>query len=91
MIQVVVRGENVFHTIMGEGASTCIMSMSCCKALGSPSLTQSLMMLKSFDGRGFKPYEMINSLPVELVSKTISVEVKVIDEELDYNLLLGHT
>lgn len=29
IIQVIVRGKNIHHYIMDEGASTCIMSMSC--------------------------------------------------------------
>jgi hypothetical protein len=29
-------GKNVFRTVINEGASTCIMSMSCWKDIGSP-------------------------------------------------------
>lgn len=38
MIQVVVRGKNIFFTIVDEGASTCIFSLSCWKASSSPQL-----------------------------------------------------
>ena len=50
LIQVKALNKTVHRTIIDEGASTCIMSMSCWKNLGSPSLSRSSTMLKSFDG-----------------------------------------
>jgi hypothetical protein len=41
MIQVIVHGKNIHHSIVDEGASTCIMSLSCWKVIGSPQLSQS--------------------------------------------------
>lgn len=75
---------------MEKGASTCIILMSCWKAIGSPQLSQSSTTLKAFDGRTYKLCGILNSLQVELGGKTISIEVKFIDEPLYYNLLLGH-
>jgi hypothetical protein len=49
-IQVVVWNQSIHRTILDEGASTCVMSLSCWKPLGSPSLNQSPTTLKSFDG-----------------------------------------
>ena len=40
----------VHHTIIDEGASTCIMSLKCWKSLGSPRISQSSTTLKAFDG-----------------------------------------
>ena len=91
MIQFTSHGKNIHHSIVDEGASTCIMSMSCWKAIGSPQLNQLTTTLKSFDGRTYKPYGILNSLQVELGGKTVSTEVEVIDGPLDYNILLGHT
>jgi hypothetical protein len=38
-IQVIVENKNICRTIIDEGDSTCIMSITCWKAIGSPSLT----------------------------------------------------
>ena len=48
-----VVGQKVFGTILDEGASTSILSLSCWKSIGSPELVKSPMTLKSFDGRRF--------------------------------------
>ena len=77
--------------MIDEGATTCIMSFSFWKALGSALLTTSTTILKAFDRHLLKPHGIITSLPIELGAKTISLEVEVIDVSLDYNLLLGWT
>jgi hypothetical protein len=90
-IQSVVCGKNVHHTILDEGASTCVMSLACWRSVGSPTLNQSPTTLKEFDGCGFKPYGILSSLTVEVGGKTAYVEVEVVDSPLDYNLLLGRS
>jgi hypothetical protein len=90
-IQVLVQDKTIFRTVIDEGASTCVMSLNCWKAIGSPSINQSSNTLKDFDGRGFKPYGVINALPIVLEGKTVTVEVEIVDASLDYNLLLGHS
>jgi hypothetical protein len=40
-IQILVGGKNIHHTILDEGASTCVMYLPCWRALGSPKLTLS--------------------------------------------------
>ena len=42
--------KKVFRTVLDEGASTSVLSLSCWKAIGSPELMKSLTTLKSFDG-----------------------------------------
>ena len=84
-----VVGKRVFITILDEGASTSVLSLSCWKAIGSPKLVTSPTTLKSFDGQGFHPHGLISALAVELGGKTISIQVEVVDTPLDYNLLLG--
>jgi hypothetical protein len=59
--------------MIDEGVATCIMSLSCWKALGSPQLTTSPAILKSFDGHLFKPHGIITPLPIELGGETISL------------------
>jgi len=49
LIQVKALNRNVHQTIIDEGASTCIMSMSCWKTLGSLPFSQSPTTLKAFN------------------------------------------
>jgi len=91
MIQVVVRNKTIHYIIIDEGASTCIMSHTCWKAIGYLQLNQPPSTLKYFDGIGFKPYEIRNSLQVDLARKMVSIEVEVINGPLDDNLLLSQT
>jgi hypothetical protein len=86
-----VQEKTIFRTVIDEGASTCVMSISCWKVVGSPSLNQSPTTLKYFDGRGFKPFGVLNAFPIELEGKIVIVEVEVVDAPLDYNLLLGRS
>jgi hypothetical protein len=88
-IQVIVSNKNICRTVIDEGASMCVMSITYWKAIDSPSLTESHNTLKSFNGYFFKPYGVLPSLPIMLEGKTVQVEVEVLDAPLDYNLLLG--
>ena len=76
---------------MDEGASTCVMSLSCWKGLGSPEIVPSQSMLKAFDGHVFKPHGIVPSFPVTLGGKTVNVEVEVVNDPIDYNMLLGRS
>jgi hypothetical protein len=67
------------------------MSLSCWRDIGSLDINYSLTTLKAFDGRGFKPYGILNSFPMELGGKIVFIDIKVIDASLDYNLVLGHS
>jgi hypothetical protein len=90
-IDVVVHNQKIHQTILDEGASTCFMSLACWKGLKSPALNKSPTMLHAFDGRGFHPHGLLQSLSVQLGEKTIYVDVKVVDAPLDYKLLLGRS
>jgi hypothetical protein len=90
-IQVVVENKNICRTIIDEGASICVMSITCWKAISSPTLTESHNTVKAFNGTGFKPYGVLPSLFITLDGKSINVEVEVFDETLDYNILLGRS
>jgi hypothetical protein len=48
--------------VIDEGVATCVMSLTCWKAIGSPTLSQSSTMLTIFDGRSFLP--MVFFLPL---------------------------
>ena len=75
--------------VVDEGASTCVMSLSCWKGLGSLEIVPSQSMLKAFNGHVFKPHGIVPSFPIMLGGKTMNVEVEVVDAPIDYNLLLG--
>ena len=75
--------------MIDEVTAPSMISLSCWKGLGSPELSQSANMLTAFDGRSFRPHEIIPSLKVHLGGKTVAIEVEVVDAPLDYNMLLG--
>jgi hypothetical protein len=60
-IGVVCNNLLVKRTVVDEGASTCVMSLSCWKAIGSPELTPSPTLLTAFDGCSFQPHGLIPS------------------------------
>jgi hypothetical protein len=45
--------QNIFRTVVDEGASTCVMSLACWKAIGQPILSPSPTLITAFDGRSF--------------------------------------
>jgi hypothetical protein len=72
-IQVVVENKNICRTVIDEGALTCIMFVTCWKAIGSPALTESHNNIKAFNGTGFKPYGVLPSLSITLEGKSVNV------------------
>ena len=55
--------------------------------LGPPIIVPSPTMLINFNSISFISYEIITSFPIELLCKTVFVEVKVVKAPLDYNFL----
>jgi hypothetical protein len=90
-IDVIVHIQHIHRTILDEGESTCVMSFACWKLLKSLGLNQSPTMLRVFDGKGFRPHGLLQSLAVQLKGKIISVDVEVLDAPLNYNLFLGRS
>ena len=89
LIHVECLNNTVKHTVIDEGVASFVMSLSCWKGSGSPTLSQSCTMLTAFDGRSFRSHRILPSLKVQLGGKTIVIEVEVVDAPLDYNHLLG--
>ena len=89
LIHVECLNMTVKRTVIDEGATASVMSLSCWKGLGSLKLSKSVTMSTPFDGRSFRPHGILPSLRVHLGGKTVVIEVKVVDAPLDYNLLLG--
>ena len=77
------------RTVIDEGTTASVMSLSCWKGLGSLELSKSATMLTTFDGKSFWMHIILPSLKVRLGGKTIAIVVEVVDVPLDYNLLLG--
>ena len=90
VIQVGINSLNIHRVVVDKGASTCVMSSACWKAIGSPALTSSPNALEAFDGQESKPLVVLASLPITLQGNTVNVEVELVDAKLNYNLLLGH-
>jgi hypothetical protein len=82
---------NIFRTVVDEGASTCVMSLACWKAVGQLVLSSSPTLLTAFDGHSFQPHGIIPTFPMQLGGKIMCVKVEVVDAPLDYNLLLGRS
>jgi hypothetical protein len=82
---------NIFCTVVNEGASTCVMSLACWKAIGQPVLSPSPTLLTAFNNHSFRPHGIIHSFPVKLRGKTVYVEVEIVDAPLNYNLFLGQS
>jgi hypothetical protein len=65
-IQVIVSKKNIFRTVINEGASTCVMSITYWKAISSPPLIESHNTLKAFNGSSFKPYDVLPLFSITL-------------------------
>jgi hypothetical protein len=75
--------------VVDEGTSTCMMSLTCWKAIGQPIFSLSPTLLTSLDRCSFRPHGIIPYFPMKLGGKTVCIEVEVVDAPLNYNLLLG--
>ena len=77
--------------MVDEGASMCVMSMSCWKYFGSLDLVPSNTLLTTFDGRSFHPHGILPNFEIKMEKKVVSIQVEVIDAPLDYKFLLGRS
>jgi hypothetical protein len=75
--------------VVDEGASTCMMSLACWKAIDQLELSPSPTLLTTFDNRYFISHGIIPSFPMQLEGNNMCIEVEVDDVPLDYNILLG--
>jgi hypothetical protein len=90
-IPVKIRNITVHRCIIDEGASTCNMSKSVWQKLSSLELISSAITLRAYDGRPSYPKGLFQNVPIELRSKTILIDIEVIDAPLDYNILFGRS
>lgn len=81
------RNPNIFRTIIDEGDATCLMSMSCYKAIGSPQVVPLSTLLTTFDRHSHRLHEIIPTFPIFIGGKVVNIEVEIVNVNLDYNLL----
>ena len=67
--------KTICRTILDEGSSTSVMSLSCWIAICSPEINHSPTTLKDLDGCIFQPYGLLPSIHVELGGKSISIHI----------------
>lgn len=89
LIEVIINEKTIHRIIIDEGASTCIMYVSCWKVIGSPTLNQSPNTLGAFYGHDSRPFGVLPNISITLEGKTLHVEVENVDENINYNILLG--
>jgi hypothetical protein len=82
---------NIFHTVVDEGASTCVMSLACWNVVGQPILSLSPILLTSFNGHSFRQHGINPSFLMELGGKTMCVEFELVNAPLNYNIMLGRS
>ena len=78
-----VVGRKIHQTVLDEGASTLVLSMSCWKSIGSLELNKSPTTLKYFNRQGFQPHGLLLALSIESWGKNVSIQVEVVDAPLD--------
>jgi len=81
LIQVIINKNTIYWTIIDGGASTCIMSAACWKAIGSLALNQSTNTLEAFDGHDSRPFGVLPNLSITLEGKIVQVEVEIVDAQ----------
>jgi hypothetical protein len=88
-ITVQVCGRDVPHALIDEGSSVSILSSIAWKALGYPQLVSVTQTLFSFNRRTSHPLGILPQFPVTLGGKTVFIDVMVVQDPLDFDLLLG--
>jgi hypothetical protein len=88
-IIVQVCGQDVPQTLIDEGLLVSILSSIAWQALGYPPLVPITQNLLAFNRRTSQPLGTLPQFPVTLGGKTIFIDVMVVQDPLDFSLLLG--
>ena len=88
-ITVQVCGRDVPQTLMDEGSSISILSSFAWQALGCPLLAPVTQNLLAFNRITSQPLGTLPQFPATLGGKTIFIDVMVVQDPLDFALLLG--
>jgi hypothetical protein len=87
-ITVQVCGWDIPQTLIDEGSSVSILSSIAWQALGCPPLAPVTQNLLDFNRRTSQPLGTLPQFPVTLGGKTIFIDVMVVQDPLDFSLLL---
>jgi hypothetical protein len=88
-IIVQVHGQDVPQMLIDEGASVSILSYVAWYALGCSQLAPITQNLLAFNRRTSQPLGILPQFPITLGGKTIFIDVMVVQDPLDFSLLLG--
>jgi hypothetical protein len=88
-ITVQVCGQDVTKMLIDEGSSISILSSIAWKDLGCPPLASVTQNLLAFNRRTSQPLGTLPQFPVTLGGKTVFIDVMVVQDPLDFSLLLG--
>jgi hypothetical protein len=88
-IIVQVRCWDVPQTLIDEGASVSILSSVAWYALGCMQLALITQNWLAFNRRTSQPLGILPQFPITLGGKTIFIDVMVVQDPLDFSLLLG--
>jgi hypothetical protein len=88
-IIVQVCGRDIPRTLIDEGSSVNILSSFAWQALGCPPLTPVTKNLLAFNRRTSQPLGTLPQFPVTLGGKTVFIDIMVVQDPLDFSLLLG--
>jgi hypothetical protein len=88
-ITVQVCGRDVPQTLIDEGSSVSILSSFSWQALGYPPLAPVTQNLLAFNRRTSQPLGTLPQFPITLGGKIVFIDVMVVQDPLDFNLLLG--
>jgi hypothetical protein len=84
-----VCGREVPQMLIDEGGSISILSSFAWKDLGCPHLAPVTQNLLAFNRRTSQPLGTLPQFPVTLGGKTFFIDVMVVQDPLDFSLLLG--
>jgi hypothetical protein len=84
-----VCGRDVPQTLIDEGSSVSILSSFAWQALGCPPLASITQNLLAFNRRTSQPLGTLPHFPITLGGKTVFIDVMVVQDPLDFSLLLG--
>ena len=88
-IIVQVCGWDVPQTLIDEGSSVSILSSIAWQTLGCPSLVPVMQNLLAFNRRTSQPLGTLPQFPITLGGKIVFIDVMVVQDPLDFSLLLG--
>jgi hypothetical protein len=84
-----VCGRDVTHTLIDEGSSVSIFPSIAWQALGYCQLVLVTQTMFSFNIRTSHPLGILPQFPITFGGKIVFIDVMVVEDPLDFNLLLG--